>query len=386
MVGTGTITAVNNLEFILGSGTVFLDEFDTGHVIKVGDETRVVETLISQTELIIDRAFTVSPSASAFTVINNLNIYDKYKNITLYETIEFTASNTGAVTQIPGTTIDTKHFGKENFVLVSEVIGGYPSNVTPLDGGGDPITASIDSDGVVTLSDPYTGDLAIIYGIDIYESKIDTIQQSVQDRFIDAIGFSGGSEVTIVQDLNTPTTDEVPSTQAVVDRFEDNEAEIDILNIDLTKRKYYKMAANLATTSNTVLTNITDLSITVTSGKSYRIYVDLIGQSAATTTGFTIGMVALDSADGNVSFTVQAGNNSAEGAAGEHQGRIRSLSGATGLFQGGQVFEANQNCRIGIMGIFDCTVSGTICPAFRSEVSGSQVTIYAGSIIEAIEL
>lgn len=192
VVGIGTITAVNNLELIIGTGTQFLTQLDTGDYITFGDETRRVETLISQTELIIEYPFTVQPSGAAFTLSNNVNDIGKYENITLYETIEFTGTNTATVTEISGTTINTNSFGAQGFVLVSTVSGGYPTNVAPLDGGGDVITASIDINGLVTLSDPYTGDLAIIYGINAYESRVNTIEPSVQARFIDATGSGSG--------------------------------------------------------------------------------------------------------------------------------------------------------------------------------------------------
>jgi hypothetical protein len=220
VVGIGTITAVNNLELIIGSGTQFLTQLDTGDVIIFNGEIRKVETLISQTELIIEYPFTVQPSGDAFTLTNNVNTIGKYEKITLYETIEFTGSNTATVTEISGTTINTNSFGAEGFVLVSTVSGGYPTNVAPLDGGGDVITASIDINGLVTLSDPYTGDLAIIYGIDVYESRINTIDPTVQARFVDAIG-TNTEQVNVVQDIVPPSSGDVPSTQAVVDYISD---------------------------------------------------------------------------------------------------------------------------------------------------------------------
>lgn len=152
---------------------------------------------------------------------------------------------------------------------------------------------------------------------------------------------------------------------------------------DLAPTIFLKMASNLATTSNTVNTTITDLAITVTSGKSYWISANLIGQADATTTGFTITFLSVATAAGNVALTVSQGGSSSEGASGEHQGIIRTLGGLAAF---GQLNAANQNVMVRINGIFTCTTSGTIAPAFRSEVSGSTVTIYAGSIINVVEL
>lgn len=113
------------------------------------------------------------------------NFFGQTLNLTIYETITVTASNSGAVTPIANTTIDPNHFGAIGAAIVSETSGGYPTNVTPKDINGDPITATITVGGTVNFSAVVTGTFTIYYGIDITYRNYANLSASVKNRVVD---------------------------------------------------------------------------------------------------------------------------------------------------------------------------------------------------------
>lgn len=108
------------------------------------------------------------------------------KTITIYEIITFTNSNSGAVEIPPGSTIKTDHYGTNNRAILSETFGGIPSFVTP-SVQGQAITAQVDTSGNITLSENYTGNLAVFYGLKISTKDYSELSVSVIDRIIDTI-------------------------------------------------------------------------------------------------------------------------------------------------------------------------------------------------------
>jgi len=73
--GTGTITSANNLELIIGVGTLFTTQVDIGDAIEFGGDVKIVEDVISNTELIIQTPFVGSqPSGSAFNIISGYSL------------------------------------------------------------------------------------------------------------------------------------------------------------------------------------------------------------------------------------------------------------------------------------------------------------------------
>lgn len=73
--GTGTITSANNLELIIGVGTSFTTQVDIGDAIEFGGDVKIVEDILSNTELIIQTPFVGSqPSASAFNIISGYSV------------------------------------------------------------------------------------------------------------------------------------------------------------------------------------------------------------------------------------------------------------------------------------------------------------------------
>ena len=69
-VGTGTITSVNNKYKIVGVATLFTTEVEIGEFIyiKGQNEFSKVESIESDTELTLDRPFTVDLAGSAFDI------------------------------------------------------------------------------------------------------------------------------------------------------------------------------------------------------------------------------------------------------------------------------------------------------------------------------
>lgn len=110
--------------------------------------------------------------------------FDSIKHITIYEVLSFTASTSGAVTVPPDATVDTNHFGKPGQIILSEVSGGAPTNISPTTNQGKIITGGIDSLGNITLSDAYTGDLAIVWGFDIKQRDYPNLTVSEVGRII----------------------------------------------------------------------------------------------------------------------------------------------------------------------------------------------------------
>lgn len=88
--GTGTITSVNNKKFLKGVGTLFTTEAKIGDYIyiKGQNEFSRIETIVSDTELYVDRAFTVDLSGSAY----HITPYSKYDEVSV------TVTGAGAAT------------------------------------------------------------------------------------------------------------------------------------------------------------------------------------------------------------------------------------------------------------------------------------------------
>lgn len=130
----------------------------------------------------------------------------------------------------------------------------------------------------------------------------------------------------------------------------------------------------LSSTSNTTLTNVTDMTLNVYSGKTYVIEGYILFTSTIITTGITLSIGA----------TTAAGTLSAmalipvaiDGVASLYQGQITSF-GDVVVGTGVQTAGATNIAKV--MGLFTCTTAGTIYPQFRSEVNASSVSFLAGS-------
>ena len=143
--------------------------------------------------------------------------------------------------------------------------------------------------------------------------------------------------------------------------------------------------STITNTSNVTFVSITDLAITVTVGRRYRIEGQIIYRTAATTTGVGISLGAFSdgfsTAAGTVVGAVQTAIGST-GTAATYSGSITSLFNAV---TSTSVSAANTDYLIELNAVFTCTASGLIIPIFRSEVNGSTVTVGIGSNLIARE-
>lgn len=139
--------------------------------------------------------------------------------------------------------------------------------------------------------------------------------------------------------------------------------------------------ANQTSTSNTVLTGITTLTWAVTSGRRYHFKAMGTFQSAAITTGLTLGFST------TVATTYCAWNAQIEqAAAGVDSAHVGYATALTGVVTSTAVVAANTTYAWEMEGYFQPSASGTIAIGFRSEVSASQVSILPGSICLVTDL
>lgn len=130
------------------------------------------------------------------------------------------------------------------------------------------------------------------------------------------------------------------------------------------------VTSSLTNTSNVTLTNITELSIPVTSGFRYRFKASILFDTAANTTGITLGLGG--SATGLMRATVEIPTSNNATTSNKICGPISALNGvvtSSSVGTAGIVYLAE------IEAIFTATSTGVIYPQFRSEVNGSQVRV-----------
>jgi len=133
--------------------------------------------------------------------------------------------------------------------------------------------------------------------------------------------------------------------------------------------------ANLTNTSNATLSNVTELGISVVSGKVYKIEASLLFSSTAGNTGIVLSYGATGAA-GTVSLAANI-PIALDGTAAMLSGWITTFGD---VVTGTGVQTANTFYIARLDGIFVCTTSGTIFPQFRSETNGQTITLRAGSV------
>lgn len=135
--------------------------------------------------------------------------------------------------------------------------------------------------------------------------------------------------------------------------------------------------ANIIVSSNTTLTNVTELEFSAVSGRRYYCEYTIIFRAAVTTTGIAFTIGTSDTAAGTFAAQVNI-PIAADGTAAIYGGSISTLGDivtSTGVQTAQPTwFVAN------IKGVFVCTTSGTVLPQFRSEVNGSNVNFGEGSV------
>jgi hypothetical protein len=136
-------------------------------------------------------------------------------------------------------------------------------------------------------------------------------------------------------------------------------------------------ASTYTNTSSTTGVGITELDLTITSGRKYYYEATLLYQAAATTTGLAVTVTSPDgaSAPGAVMVNMPV---AADGTAALYSGTVNTLGDyvtSTGVQTANTPFVCH------IKGNFPASASGTLRITFRSEVNGSQVTISPGSTL-----
>jgi hypothetical protein len=150
----------------------------------------------------------------------------------------------------------------------------------------------------------------------------------------------------------------------------------------VTLRTLYKLSS-AASSSITTLADISDWTIPVVSGNTYRIEVIAMYQTAALTTGVKLAIYARDSAVGSI-IGMMEGGLSAASVATELKTPITvcAASNAAGSFLlTTAVSTINTPHYIGGTMIFTCTTSGNIRFQMASEVASSAAQINANSVV-----
>lgn len=135
--------------------------------------------------------------------------------------------------------------------------------------------------------------------------------------------------------------------------------------------------ADIIVSSNTTLTNVTELGFSAVSGNTYYCEYTVMFRTAATTTGIALTLGTSNTAAGTLAAQVNI-PIAADGTAALYTGNITALDDvvtATG------VQTAQPTWFLATMrAVFICTTSGTFLPKFRSEVNGSNVNFGTGSV------
>jgi hypothetical protein len=132
--------------------------------------------------------------------------------------------------------------------------------------------------------------------------------------------------------------------------------------------------ATLTNSSNSTLADITNLTIPVVAGRTYRIEAMIKYRSAAAGTGLSLAIGLNSGATGVLAFTITIPTSTTAVATGH------PISTAT-VITASSTPAANTDYVAQIVGIFTCTGSGNFVPQFRSESNGTTVTVQPGSNI-----
>lgn len=136
-------------------------------------------------------------------------------------------------------------------------------------------------------------------------------------------------------------------------------------------------ASTYTNTSNTTGVNITEFTISCTTGRKYYYEAVIIYQTANVNTGISVTATTPDTFSAPGALMVNA-TTAADGTASLFSGTINTLGDyvtTTG------VQTANVPFVLHVKGNFPCSASGTLNLTFRSEVNGSQVTVSPGSTL-----
>jgi hypothetical protein len=217
-----------------------------------------------------------------------------------------------------------------------------------------------------------------------------TITQYTDEQAQDAVGGALTDTSNIIFTYNDPsnTISADLSTTGVVAGSYGSADTVPILTIDNTGRitsatnstptwTELVLGAAVTNSSNSAWQDISDLSLSVTAGSTYRIDYCMMFQSAATTTGLSITLYTPDTAAGTFALAMRLPQGN-DGTGNTYSGTINAFGD---IVTSPSVQTANANFIMALEGVFVASVSGTIVLRARSEINGSQITIAAGSSV-----
>lgn len=150
----------------------------------------------------------------------------------------------------------------------------------------------------------------------------------------------------------------------------------DALQAEIDVWTELKLNANV-TNSTITPTAITGLATTVIPNCTHRLEYTILFSSTALNSGLGLTLQTPNGATGSFALATRI-PIAVDGTAAEFQGTINSFGD---VVLSTAVPVANALYIAQIVGIFNCSTGGTIQPAFRSEIAGQTITIYAGSVV-----
>lgn len=187
--------------------------------------------------------------------------------------------------------------------------------------------------------------------------------------------FAADVRNTVLTGLSTGDSSAVVATDSILVAIGKLQAQLDINSADFWTEVI--TTADIIVSSNTTLTNVTELAFTATAGSAYYCEYTVKFRCAATNTGIALTVGTSDTAAGTFAAQVNI-PIAADGTAAIYGGNITAFDDvvvATGVQTAQPTwFIAN------IKGTFICTTGGTVVPKFRSEVNGSNVNFGEASV------
>ena len=178
-------------------------------------------------------------------------------------------------------------------------------------------------------------------------------------------GFSAGANVAIA------------ATDTILQAFQKVQGQINQVKADAAVWTELITTATLTNTSNVTNTNITELQMTCTAGKTYRIEGTLLWRATSTARSVSLSMNTPDTAAGNIACAVRL-PVAVDGTACGYEGAITTL-GDSVVGTGCQA--ANTTYVAKVEGVFVCTTGGTLLPQFHSTTSGNTASLMVGSVM-----
>lgn len=179
--------------------------------------------------------------------------------------------------------------------------------------------------------------------------------------------FADAVRSTVLTGLSLTTATAVDAADTVLQA-------IGKLQAQLNKTTILRVQSTLSNSSNVTLVKMTDLAFPVVAGRWYAFEAIIEYSSAAINTGASWSMAGSGGVAGTITATgsFQTSNTANE---------FRPISGIGTVIQSTAVPSASTFYIGKLYGVFTCTASGTLTPAFRSETNGQAISVYDSTFI-----